>query len=213
MKTHINLLAACFLFASVLMVPQAANAITPPLGPPGACTVASLTGGFGYEIRGYADTVNVPLLPGVTVPFALVVQSQVGRWFFKGDGTFTDIFTNVIDGIQFNTDQTSGGTYTVSSDCSTVNMIVHGWYASAAFLAAGIVPNPCTHIQATIAPTAVLLGNLVYGVGLPTLGGHPLLTDAALSCTDSPTFIKSHNKANQDVDVRFTLTGTMTQQP
>jgi len=209
MKTYINLLAGCFLFASVLMVPQAANAITPALVPP--CTNASLANlSFGYELRGYADTIRIG-----RIPFALIVTTQVGRWDFKGDaaGTFTDIFSNSVDGVEFTTEDTSAGTSNLSADCKTLTMNVHGWYAQYEFaLSPAQILYPCAHVQVNLGPTPILLGNLKE----PPPPGGPivldtkiLLADGAVNCTDSSSVVFVKRKGT---DVTFTLTGTMTQQ-
>jgi hypothetical protein len=173
MKTHINLLAACFSFASVLMVPQAAHALTAP------CTAASLTGGYGYELRGFTNTIigNTPFGPG---PVAALVATQVGRLYFNGDGTFSNkaTFTSGFSGNgSFYEDiwEVTQGTYTISSDCTTGTLIFHGEGA----------PFRCVHLAVSFSLQVGLLGNLKYGQGLPILAVTPFFADAALSCTDS----------------------------
>lgn len=207
MKTQMNIMAVCFLLASVLMVPQAANAVTPPLV--GPCTNASLTGySFAYELRGDAVPIPTPI-PHVTED--IIVTTQVGRFHFNGDGTANDSFSNVVDGLPWNTDEASVDYYQLSSDCTTITMTVHNWYAvyENGLLAAAGILYPCAHITAKFAPTPILLGALAYGKGGTTLNTKVLLADASLSCTDSSSVKLVKLKG---VDATYTLTGTMTQQ-
>jgi len=157
------------------MVPQAAQAITFASGPP--CDVTSLKGGFGYELFGVSPSALV--VNGIPI-----LAAQVGRWYFNGDGTLTDIFTNNFIGFQYNTQEASQGTYTISSDCTTVQLIVHGEWAAYSFAFGPIGSLLCVHITANITPTGVALGSLVYGKGLPTVSPSALPADASLTCTD-----------------------------
>jgi hypothetical protein len=158
MKTQINLFAACFLLAGVSMAPRVAHAqlFTPP------CTAASLTGGFGYELRG---TIGGFLLTNLSFDDA---RTRMGLLTFDGAGHFTDIFTESVFYSVTRQNQTQG-TYTISSDCTTGTLIMHG----------NNDQEDCVHVAIAFAPTPILLGTLVPGP--PVL----FLADAALSCTDS----------------------------
>jgi hypothetical protein len=199
MKTHINLLAACFSFASVLMVPQAAHALTAP------CTVASLTGGYGYELRGFTNPVSIYIQGVGLLPVSSTVVTQVGRLYFNGDGTFSNKLTftsgkpdSPVGSGAFYEDlwEVTQGTYTITSDCTKGTLIFHGQGT----------PYQCVHLAVAFSLQVGLLGNLTYGQGLPTLAVTPFFADAALSCTDQfaeawvPTMFVSN------------YTGTMAQQ-
>jgi len=199
MKTQISLSAACFLLAGVLMVPQAAHAqlvLTPP------CTAASLSGGFGYELRG---TIGGFFLPPPIPPNKAFddVRTRVGLLNFNGTGGFTDTFSEEVNGPKDVTQSTrqnvTQGTYTISSDCKTGALIMHG----------NVDQSDCVHVAVAFAPTVILLGELPPPP--PLVAAFPLvpfITDAALSCTDSDAQV--WNSLTQTFSSGYT--GTMTQQ-
>jgi hypothetical protein len=78
--------------------------------PEARSTAASLVGGFGYELRGFEGN-----------PFSGAV-SQIGRLNFDGSGHFTNTYTVDYQGFNEGCD-TSQGTYTISSDCTTATLI------------------------------------------------------------------------------------------
>lgn len=175
MKTQINLLAACFLFASVLIVPQA-NAVTPP------CTPGSLTGPYGYELRG-------SLREGTLVPPASTstddARVAVGLITFNGAGGLTYKFSETIAGVnefEFLQVRWDGeqGTYTINPDC-TGTLILHDSNDAA----------ECVHFDFALRPTPVALGSLVPTgpTPPPNLKLVFLVTDGTLTCTDRETFV------------------------
>lgn len=170
MKTKINLLVVCFVLACVSMVPQVAQAQDPPfvLTPP--CSVASLTGGFGYSVRGTIGVFNFNPRKNTLDD----TRAQVGLLNFDGLGGFTNTFTEAVlinpftGSGDIERNDVTQGTYQISFDCKTGKFVFHG----------GFDPEDCVHYDVAFKTTAVLLGTLVPGP--PRL----LFADATLKCTD-----------------------------
>jgi len=184
MKTQINLLAACSLLASVLIVPQV-KAADPG---PAPCTNASLTGSFGYELRGSMRSGQTATIP--TKTFTEDTRLEVGEITFNGAGGFTNIFSQEISAGRTDPESrvpilrrdVGQGYYSVSSDCKTGRLIKHG----------GLDADDCVFFDVAFRAAAVALGSLAQtvppppaDVGPPTLVIKVLITDGTLTCTDA----------------------------